>query len=91
VEANKQKPRTRLVANLLSARRWREENAGDVFSTHSAWEWFRRQHAEELVRRGVLIPGRGRRGDLVTPDIDGVVLDILHREAGSTAEGRGDA
>ncbi|GAB1394910.1 hypothetical protein MASR1M60_30740 [Rhodocyclaceae bacterium] len=70
------------LAGLRQATRWREERAAEIFPTASSFEWFKRQHRAELLGAGVLIPSRGRRGDLVTPEIDGVVLGILRREAG---------
>jgi hypothetical protein len=74
------------LAGLRRASRWREESASNVFSTLSAWEWFKRQHFRELIESGQLIPNRGRRGDLVAPGIDAVVEEILRREAtGNTA------
>lgn len=77
-------------ANVLEgfkpARRWREQQASAVFATVSAWEWFSRAHRPELIASGQLIPGRGRRGDLVGPGIGAVVLAILRRQA---AESRG--
>lgn len=69
------------LAGLRRAKRWRQECAGEVFQTDSAWEWFRRLHHRELIESGALIPGRGQRGDLVTAQIDEVVVDILRREA----------
>lgn len=64
------------------ATRWREESAGDIFPTQSSADWFFRNHHAELVASGALIPGTGRRGNLVGPGIDGVVISILRREAG---------
>lgn len=70
------------LTGLRQAARWREERAAEVFPTQSSWDWFRRNHHQELIRAGVLIPGRGRRGDLVVDGIDRAVVDILRREAG---------
>lgn len=74
------------INGLRQATRWRKEVAGEVFSTDSAWEWFKRHHRDELVASGELIPGRGRRGDLVGPGIGTVVVGILRREAGQRLE-----
>ena len=70
------------LAGLRQAARWREEQAAEIFRTQSSWDWFRRNHHRELIEAGVLIPGRGRRGDLVKPAINDVVVGILRREAG---------
>lgn len=69
------------LCDLRQATHWRKESASAVFRTDSAWEWFKRDHRDELVVAGVLIPGRGRRGDLVTNGIDEAVITILRREA----------
>lgn len=71
------------LRDLRQATRWREESASEVFRTNSSWEWFKRNHQGELVAAGALIPGRGRRGDLVTNSIDEVVASILLRESGA--------
>lgn len=75
------------LAAWRRATRWREESGGDVFATHSAFEWFTRMHHDKLVASGQFIPGVGRRGHLVGPDFDGVVLGILRAET----TGRGTA
>ncbi len=62
--------------------RWREQGATAVFPTRSALDWFLRQHGNELIEAGHLIPGHGRRGSLVGPGIDSAVIAILRREAG---------
>ncbi len=69
------------LAGFKPAQRWRQSSAPDVFTTAASWEWFKRHHARELIQSGQLIPGRGRRGDLVGPEIDGVIVAILRREA----------
>lgn len=74
------------LAGLRQATRWRKERATDVFPTNSSWEWFKRDHRDELIDSGQLIPGRGRRGDLVGSGIDDVVVAILRREAGLRRE-----
>lgn len=67
------------------AQRWREEKAEEIFPTASSWEWFRRTHVDTLKESGQFIPGRGRRGDLVGPNIGIIVLGILRKEAGVPA------
>lgn len=69
------------LSGLRPATRWREERAAEIFQTQSSWEWFKRNHFKELLASGHLIPGRGRRGDLVADGIDDVILAILKREA----------
>lgn len=81
------KPAAGTLAAWRRATRWREESGGDIFATHSAFEWFYRQHFNELVASGEFMPGIGRRGHLVGPGIDGVVLGILRRESGTRSEG----
>lgn len=79
------KPAAGTLAAWRRATRWREESGGDVFPTQSAFEWFYRQHYRELVASGEFMPGIGRRGHLVGPGIDGVIITILRRE--TTARG----
>lgn len=76
------KPAAGTLAAWRRATRWREESGGDIFPTQSAFEWFYRQHFSELVVSGEFMPGLGRRGHLVGPGIDDVVVGILRREAG---------
>ncbi len=73
------------VAAWRKATRWREEYGGEIFPTQSSLDWFVRQHYAELVDSGTLIPGTGRRGHLVGPDFDGVVIKILRRDAGGAS------
>lgn len=73
------------VAAWRKATRWREESGGEIFPTQSSLDWFVRQHYDELVGSGTLIPGTGRRGHLVGPDFDGVVIEILRGDAGGAS------
>jgi hypothetical protein len=76
-------PAAGTLAAWRRATRWRQESGGDVFPTQSAFEWFYRQHFAELVASGEFMPGTGRRGHLVGPKIDAVVLGILRRQSGA--------
>ena len=69
------------VQNLRRARNWVKESGGELFQTFSSFEWFTRQHRAELIRSGQYFPGGGRRGSLVGPEFDEVVLTILRQEA----------
>ena len=68
------------IRSIQPAQRWRQDCAEHIFPTKSSWEWFKRSHFEKLIASGELIPGRGRRGDLVGENIDQVVIDILRSE-----------
>lgn len=68
------------ISSIQPAQRWRQDHAHHIFPTASSWEWFKRSHFEKLIASGELIPGRGRRGDLVGSNIDQVVIDILRSE-----------
>lgn len=59
---------------------WLLEEGADAFPGPRSWEWFKRQHGVELVERGALLLGAGRRGDMATPALATVVRGILDRE-----------
>lgn len=69
------------VQNLRRARNWVEQSGGELFPTFSSFEWFTRTHRAALIRSGQFYPGGGRRGSLVGPEFDQVVLEILRQEA----------
>ena len=73
------------LAAWRRATRWRLESGGELFPTQSAFDWFTRMHHAELVASGEFIPGMGRRGHLVGPGIDAVVIKILRRGSGKAA------
>lgn len=66
----------------LRSHRWVEENGGDLFRTHSSLEWFIRNHRQELIESGELIPRRGPGGHLIGLDFGRVALAIMQRQAG---------
>jgi hypothetical protein len=76
-------PDANTLAAWRKATKWRSESASDIFPTQSSLDWFVRHHGVELIDAGVLIPGVGRRGNLVGPGIDQTVLRIIRREAGA--------
>jgi len=65
-------------------REWVADDAGNVFKTFAAFEWFVRRHRDRLIESGQFIPRSGPGGSLVGPNIDRVVLQIL-REEGARA------
>ncbi|MCC6658901.1 MAG: hypothetical protein IT512_12015 [Rhodocyclaceae bacterium] len=83
--ANTRSPASGVVATWRKATRWREEQGGDVFPTQSSLDWFIREHFNDLIASGELIPGTGRRGHLVGPNFDEVALGILRGAAGRHA------
>jgi len=85
--ANPQFNRPNLGA-FVPWKQWRRERAATVFPTDSSFEWFFRQHREEIIRSGEWLPRKGRSGDLAGPGLDGVVLAILRRQAGLIEAGR---
>jgi hypothetical protein len=80
-------PDATTLAAWRKATNWRRENATDIFPTQSSFDWFLRHHGTELISAGELIPGVGRRGHLVGPNIDSAVINILRREAGQRSGG----
>ncbi len=80
--ANNRSPSSGAVAAWRKATRWREESGGDIFPTQSSLDWFIREHFNDLLASGELIPGAGRRGHLVGPNFDGVALGILRGASG---------
>lgn len=71
-----------LLSDLIPLRSWQLRHRADgglLFPTFASLEWFVRQNRNELVDSGVLIPQRGSRGSLVTPDFDSVVLQLIQR------------
>ncbi|MGB5834623.1 MAG: hypothetical protein WBG92_21915 [Thiohalocapsa sp.] len=62
-------------------RAWVTDDAESVFPTFSSFEWFVRQHREQLIESGQYIPRRGPCGSLAGPGLGAVVLGILRDEA----------
>ncbi|MBK1705112.1 hypothetical protein [Halochromatium glycolicum] len=62
-------------------RAWVADDAGSVFPTFAAFEWFVRKHHDRLVDSGQFIPRRGPAGSLAGPHLGAVVLEILRDEA----------
>lgn len=70
------------LAGVVPVSLWLEqEDVAGVFATAAAWNWFRKEHLPELVERGALLLGAGRRGDMVTCQTAAVVKEILLRES----------
>jgi hypothetical protein len=65
------------IADWRPTSLWIAECGGHVFKTKSSFEWFVRQHYEQLILSGQFITRRGPCGALVGPDFDRVVLGIL--------------
>lgn len=68
------------LSDLMSLRTWHAEHVADggkLFRTFASLEWFIRHNREQLVTSGALLPQRGSRRTLVTPDFDEVVLRLL--------------
>lgn len=66
-------------------RNWVAEYGGDLFPTLGSFEWFVRQHRDELVASGELIIRRGSGGSLVGPNFGRLAVAILQRQARSAA------
>lgn len=64
---------------------WLAGSGGGLFPTRSSFEWFKREHRDELIESGQLILGRGRRPDIVGPDIERLAVEILRREQSKAA------
>jgi hypothetical protein len=61
---------------------WFDRYAGKVFETHSAVDWFIKQHRRELIEEGALITRAGRSGSLISIEVfPQVVIKILKRRA----------
>lgn len=69
------------LSDFIPIRDWQLDNAGEVFKTFAACEWFVRKHRRELVESGQLIIRRGAAGSLVGPGFGTLVLEILKRES----------
>ena len=67
-------------ADFKRARDWVAEEGGGIFPKFSSFEWFKRQHRDELVASGEIITRRGKGGDLVGPNFGRVAVEILQRE-----------
>ena len=65
---------------------WFDNEGKFIFSTPYSWEWFKRQHAVELVEADALILGRGRASDKVTSKINQACLYILKRQSLESAK-----
>lgn len=64
---------------------WHEQHlrrGGRLFPTMCSLKWFIRQHRELLITLEVMVPGKGGRHTLVTPDFGNVVYDILFSDKG---------
>lgn len=69
------------IRAYLRSREWVEQHGGSVFRTHGAFEWFVRQHRDELLASGELIVRKGAGGTLIGPRFGEVVAEILRRES----------
>ncbi|WP_078119610.1 hypothetical protein [Thiosocius teredinicola] len=67
-------------------REWVIEDGGELFGTVGSFDWFVRQHRQELVDSGELIIRRGPGGSLVGPGFGDVAIGILQREARRIAD-----
>jgi hypothetical protein len=73
---------TVLLSDLKPLRTWQSTHAaqgGEVFKTFASLEWFVRQHRDHLITHGALIPQRGARGSMVTPEFEKIALELLRR------------
>jgi len=68
------------TADFQRARDWVAQEGGAIFPTFGAYEWFKRNHRDELIQSGELITRRGTGGDLVGPNFGGLAVAILQRE-----------
>ncbi len=72
---------TERLLSFRPAREFIALDAPNVFPTQSSFEWFVRKHRARLVESGQLIVRTGSAGNLVGPDIERVVLEILREES----------
>lgn len=59
---------------------WVNKFGGEVFPTMGAFEWFKRQHKQEMLEKGVLLKRGGRMGDLIHRDFGKYALEVMTRE-----------
>lgn len=59
---------------------------GDIINTAWVFRGFLYRNLNEVVRRGYMIPGRGRRQNLIRTDFLDIYFEILSREATAKAE-----
>ncbi|HPE80182.1 MAG TPA: hypothetical protein PKZ35_09245 [Gammaproteobacteria bacterium] len=69
------------AADFRKHRDWVAEHGGDLFPTIGAFEWFVRQHRQELINSGELIVRRGPGGTLVGPNFGRLAITIVQRES----------
>lgn len=83
------------LRRVMVAEEWRSQFGSTVFRTKPAWDWFKRDHRQELVEAGALFLGCGRMQDMVHVDRIGRVVQSIRqaesldriRRAGSNAMG----
>ena len=68
------------TTDFRRARDWVAQEGGAIFPTFGAYEWFKRNHRDELIQSGELITRRGAGGDLVGPNFGCLAVEILQRE-----------
>jgi len=75
------------LSGYTSVGEWRDNFGGPFFETRSSLDWFIKQHREELVECGALIPRGGRSGSLLSKqEFPKAVIQIFRRKAlGRTA------
>jgi len=69
------------LRNWKDWRLWIADDGYALFKTEASFNAFRRKHGAELIESGQYLPGRGANAAVVGPRFDGVVLDIIRREA----------
>jgi hypothetical protein len=68
---------------------WLDHHPNPFFPTRTSLDWFIKNHREELVELGALIPRAGRNGSLLEQELfPQVVVNIHRREAQERARGR---
>lgn len=73
------------IKEIKPVNQWLTDEGHTLFKTRTAWEWFKRTNAVELVESRALILGKGSASDKVTPLISAVVFDILQRKSIASA------
>ena len=71
---------TTLLHDSRSLATWQAEHlasGGEVFPTLASLQWFIRQNRTELETQKAIIPGKGSRGTMLTPNFDQITIGLL--------------
>ena len=71
---------TTLLHESRSLATWQAEHlalGGELFPTLASLQWFIRQNRTELETQKAIIPGKGSRGTMLTPNFDRITISLL--------------